>query len=107
MPTTQGVNTEAGTNAAQLHKARDRFKEAANALKNDFEKLGKVTKDLTDDQWHQLQENMSDYYQRGQDSLQQLEEKLESQIRKYPAKALMIAVAAGFILGWLRRQARH
>jgi ElaB/YqjD/DUF883 family membrane-anchored ribosome-binding protein len=52
----------------------------------------------------QVKETMTEYYEQGQGSLEDLNQALEVQIREQPLQALLVAGGIGLLLGLLRRQ---
>jgi hypothetical protein len=77
---------------------------AATSLKEDFVKMGKISQKLVDDSLEGVRENLSGYYNKGQEKLTDMEKKFEGAIRKYPLRALLAAAGAGFLIGFIRRK---
>lgn len=53
----------------------------------------------------QVKETVTEYYEQGRESLQDLNQTMEAQIRERPLQALLVAGGIGVLLGllWLRR----
>jgi len=52
----------------------------------------------------QVKETMAEYYEQGRESLEDLNQTLEAQIRERPLQALLVAGGIGLLLGLLWRR---
>jgi len=77
---------------------------SASTLKKDVEQLGKAMKEVAEDSVDYVRENVMDYYQKGQEMVQDASESMEGKIKKYPLRSLLIAAGVGFLLGVLRKK---
>ena len=82
----------------------DGIKDAASTLIEDVEKFGKVTRDAASDTLGYAQKNVkrniAELYGKSQEKLHDV----ESYVQKHPTRVLLIAAAAGFVLGFLRKR---
>lgn len=60
---------------------------------------------VAQEQFENLREKASEYYQEGRQRVQQVGEDLGQRIRQHPLEAILIAAGVGFLLGaiWRRR----
>ncbi len=75
-----------------------------STIKKDVEQLGKDVKNVADESVAYVKENFSNYYEKGQEMIQNAEQTLEGQIRKHPLRALLIAAGVGLAVGWLQKK---
>ena len=67
--------------------------------------MGDIAKDVAQEKLGQLRETASDYYEEGQDTVQQVERSVEQYIRERPLRCILIAAGIGLFFGrfWMRR----
>jgi len=60
---------------------------------------------IQQDMGTQVKETITEYYEQGRESLKDLNQTMEAQIRERPLPALLVAGGIGLLLGflWLRR----
>jgi ElaB/YqjD/DUF883 family membrane-anchored ribosome-binding protein len=80
-----------------------RQSDPASELKKDVEQLGKAMKAVAEDSADYVRENVKEYYQKGQEMVQGMNESLEGKIKKHPLRSLLIAAGIGFLFGALRK----
>lgn len=80
---------------------KNKFQGAASTLVNDIEEVGRITKEAATEGLHHVQENMSEYLQKGQKKMMEVEKKVETQIQQYPLRALLIAAGVGLLIGFV------
>src|SRR4030095_1737070 len=83
---------------------KEKFQKAAYGLMDDLDEMRSATKEMASDSIHEIQEERGRLYERGQEKIEGLELRLESGIKKYPLRALVLAAGVGFLVGWLRRR---
>lgn len=87
-------------------EALEGIKDAASTLIEDVEKFSKATRDAASDTLGYAQKNVkkniSQLYGKGQERLHEV----ENYVQKHPTRVLLIAAAAGFALGFLRKKVR-
>jgi len=82
-----------------------RLRAKASELGHDIQEFGEIAKDVAHEQVGHLRENASQFYQRGQGKVEEMERTIEEYVQEQPIKSLLIAAAAGMLLGgiWMRR----
>ena len=63
--------------------------------------MGTQIKETLQDMGTQVKETMTEYYEQGRESLEDLNQTLEAQIRERPLQALLVAGGIGLLLGLL------
>ncbi|MFO1520029.1 MAG: hypothetical protein U1F57_10260 [bacterium] len=76
----------------------------STAIKKDVEELGKIAKEMADDSVEFIRDNVSGYYQKGQEMLQEAEKTVENGVKKYPFRSLLIAAGVGFLFALMRKK---
>jgi len=66
--------------------------------------MGAQVKETLQDMGTQVKETMTEYYEQGRESLQDLNQTLEAQIRERPLQTLLVAGGIGLLLGLLWRR---
>ena len=73
----------------------------ANDVKQDLSELGSLAVDAARETAGQMKNGAVDMYEKGCAQAKSVQTQTENYIKKEPLKALLIAGAAGFALGWL------
>ena len=66
--------------------------------------IGAQVKETMQDLGAQVKETITEYYEQGHESLQDLNQTLEAQIRERPLQALLVGGGIGLLLGLLWRR---
>lgn len=77
--------------------------EAAGIGQN-IKDMGSKAKGMAQEQFEQLRNTASEYYQQGRQKLGEWEDSLEQYVREQPMKSLLIAAGVGALLGILWRR---
>jgi ElaB/YqjD/DUF883 family membrane-anchored ribosome-binding protein len=77
----------------------EQFRETTHALREDVQKLGRISKDMAQETMGHLRENASDYYKQGMEKAQNLEQGFEAEIQKHPLRSVLIAAGIGLLVG--------
>ncbi len=96
--TTPNSSEQFSKHSAELHKK-------AVGLGHDVKDIGRIGGELATDAAHITEEHISEYYKEGVKKAKGLAGNLETEIKKNPIRALMIASGVGLLLGvlWHRR----
>jgi ElaB/YqjD/DUF883 family membrane-anchored ribosome-binding protein len=73
----------------------------ANDVKQDLTELGSLAVDAARETAGQLKDGATDIYEQGCAQAKNVQTQTENYIKKEPLKALLMAGAAGFAMGWL------
>jgi len=79
----------------------EEFRQKAQALKQDVQDLGRLTKTVAQESYENLRHQVGDALEQGKERAQNWEKSLEEQIKNNPVKAVMIAAGVGLLLGAL------
>jgi len=79
---------------------RDKAQEVGSQIRDKAQEMSTQAQELAT----QAQETVAEYYEQGRQSLQNLPQTLEAQIRARPLQALLLAGGAGLLLGLLWRR---
>lgn len=92
-------------NGEQLSKHSAEFQKKAFELGHDAKDIGKIGGQIATDTAHIAKERITEYYKDGVKIAKNLEENVETEVRKNPVGSLMIAAGVGLLLGafWRRR----
>jgi len=90
--------------AQNLNAATNSNINPVSTLKKDVEQLGKDVKSAADESMNYVKENFSNYYEKGQEMVQQAEQSLEGHIRKHPLRSLLIAAGVGLVVGLIQKK---
>jgi ElaB/YqjD/DUF883 family membrane-anchored ribosome-binding protein len=85
--------------------ATDRLREQACEVTKELQEMGNTASDAVRENIGQLQDEVSEYYERGRDQAYQAERTFEQIIKDHPLKSILIAAGVGLFLGrfWIRR----
>jgi ElaB/YqjD/DUF883 family membrane-anchored ribosome-binding protein len=86
---------------ASASSARKQAEQSGSALMDGFREAGASAKQAVSDGIEAVRGTAADYFEQGKDSARQLSDKVQSQVRDQPVKAVLIAAAAGFLVGLL------
>ncbi|NOT01712.1 MAG: DUF883 family protein [Phycisphaerales bacterium] len=86
-------------------RANGRMGTQARKVTQDVQEMGKMARDVAEEQLQDLRESASEYASQGRDKVQQVELTIEKYIQEHPLKTVLIAAGAGLLLGrfWVRR----
>lgn len=77
----------------------EEFRQKASALKNDMQDLGRITRELAEDSYENMKDQVKDVYEQKKQQAQSFEADLEKKIQGSPLKSLLIAAGVGFVIG--------
>ncbi len=80
------------------------LQDTTHALREDVQKLGKISKEVAYETLDHLRENAAGYYKEGLDKAKSMEHNLEEQIQKHPLRSVLIAAGVGCFLGILMKK---
>jgi len=72
------------------------IRDAASAVVQDVEKLGKAARDAVKERGHDL-------YEKGQSKFREASREVEGYVQKYPLRVLLGALGVGIVLGLIQR----
>ncbi len=74
---------------------------AAREVGENLRDLGSQVRDTATEQYGQLKDQASEYYEKGRQRALDLEQTLEEYVQEKPIQSLLIAAGVGAVLGWL------
>lgn len=82
-----------------------RLSERAATIAKDVRRVGDATRKVAVDSADALKETARDYFDEGSTQVRHLGDRMVSQLRDQPIKAVLISAGVGFLLGaiWTRR----
>jgi ElaB/YqjD/DUF883 family membrane-anchored ribosome-binding protein len=80
------------------------LQDTTHALREDVQKLGKISREVAYDTLGHLRENAAGYYKEGMEKARSMEQDLEGQIQQHPLRAVLIAAGVGAFLGLLMKR---
>ena len=85
--------------------AMDRIGTQAKEVGNDLQEMGGTAVEALQEKFGELRDTATEYYEQGKDKCREAEQSLEKFIKEQPLKSVLIAAAAGWLLGrfWMRR----
>lgn len=94
----------ATTRSPTLRPATDRLREQACEVTKELEEMANTAGDAVRENLGQLQDEVSEYYERGRDQACRAEHTFEQFIKDHPLKSVLIAAGLGMFLGrfWIR-----
>lgn len=81
-----------GSNGARLRRQ-------ASQVTDDIQAMGTIARDAAQERLDSLRDAAAEYYDLGLDKMHDVERSVESYICKQPVKSVLIAAAAGLIVG--------
>lgn len=84
-----------------MHTRTSPLIDKANDVKQNLSELGSLAVDAAADTAGQMKDGAVDMYEQGCAQARNVQKQTENYIKKEPLKALVIAGAAGFAIGWL------
>ena len=103
--TAQEMGAQVRDTAQQVGtQLRDKAQEIGTQAQETIQQVGTQLRDRAQEIGAQAQETMAEYYEQGRESLRDLNQTLEAQIRDKPLQALLVAGGIGLLLGLLWRR---
>jgi ElaB/YqjD/DUF883 family membrane-anchored ribosome-binding protein len=84
---------------------RDDIAEHASTISKDLQEAGKAARQMATDRADALRETANEYLDEGRVRMRELSDTVQHRVQQQPIQSLLIAAAAGFLLGalWVRR----
>ncbi len=86
---------------ATASSARKQVEQGGSAVVEGFREAGASAKQAVSDGIEAVRGTATDYFDQGKEYAGQLSDKVQSQVKDQPMKAVLIAAAAGFLVGML------
>jgi ElaB/YqjD/DUF883 family membrane-anchored ribosome-binding protein len=91
--------------ASNVRSMRDEVSEQASTITKDLQEAGNAARRMAAERAEALRESASEYLDEGRARFRELGETVQHRVQDQPIQSLLIAAAAGFLLGalWVRR----
>ena len=82
-------------------EAASQIKSKADTMAQNFGDMGHKAVDQAQKKFSELSGTAADYYESGKDKAAEMQDSMETYVRDQPMKAIMIALGAGLLIGFL------
>jgi ElaB/YqjD/DUF883 family membrane-anchored ribosome-binding protein len=91
--------------SSSVRSKRDDAAEQASTIAKDLQEVGTATRRMASDSVEALRETANQYLDEGRTRVRELGESVQHRVQDQPMTSVLVAAAAGFLLGvlWVRR----
>jgi ElaB/YqjD/DUF883 family membrane-anchored ribosome-binding protein len=98
--TTSNTGIESQEGQAGMEGVRD----SANKLKDNLQTVGRDLREAASGHYEQVRDQANQYVSQGREYVSDLQDSVESHVRRYPTRSLLVAAGVGVLLGLVWRR---